>query len=237
MYYYIIDIPKNKSDRNQQERIKNILSLLGISGEIAKVSPARTVAELAAMGVEKGYSTIVAIGGDELVNQVASIIANTDSVLGIIPVNASTSVTNLIGTNDVKKACEILQKRNLHPIDMACIEPSKRFLTQAMIESPRILQVQAEIDKYYLETQANKIIIDYNLGVHFINETQSGSWLKNLFGFSSSSKDSQSHSFFPAHKLRLRTHEIVPLKIGQITIAKTPIVAHQEPGVLKIISI
>lgn len=236
MYYYIFDSPKNRNQRNQQERIKNILGFLGITGEIAKISPARTVEELTTMGLEKGYSTIVAVGADELVNQVGSLVARTEAVLGIIPIEASSDIINLIGTSDIKTACEILQKRPLRYIDMARIEPAMRFLTKASINSSKLLQIQAEINDFYLETQATKILIDYNLGIHFIDESRKEGWWQSFFGFDSKKNSNNKYSFFAAKKLRLRTHEIVPIKIGNIIIAKTPIAAEREKRALKIIS-
>lgn len=236
MYYYIFDSPKTRQQKNQQERIKNILGFLGITGEIARVSPARTVEELANMGLEKGYSTIVAVGGDELVNQVGSMLAGSEAVMGIIPIDASIDIVNLVGTNDLKIACEILQKRPLRYIDMARIEPNTHFLTQAVIESKKLLQVQAEINNFYLEAKVSKIIIDYKLGVYLFDESKNKNWVANFFGLSVGDKNNKNQSYFSAKKLRLRTNEITPVKIGTVTIAKTPIAATQEPKALKIVS-
>ena len=68
MYYYIMDSPKNISEKRTQEKIKNILGLLGITGETVTVTPARSIEELTNMGLAKKYSTIVAVGGDRWYN-------------------------------------------------------------------------------------------------------------------------------------------------------------------------
>jgi diacylglycerol kinase family enzyme len=92
MYYYIFESAKNTSQKNLHEKIKDYLGFLGIAGETMTVSPARSVEELTQMGIEKKYSTIVAVGGDVLINKIASLIQGTEIVLGIIPIEASEQI-------------------------------------------------------------------------------------------------------------------------------------------------
>lgn len=235
MYYYIFDSPKNYSESKLHERIKQHLTLLGISGETTLVSPARSASELAVMGVEKGYSTIVAVGGDELINEIGSNIQGRDVVLGIIPINTSDDILNLIGTNDFKEACKGLQKRHLKQINMGCLEPNVNFLTKVTIETNKPLSVQAEIDDFYFVTQTQKIVIDHNLGVHLINAPKQSGFFDSILNLWSKAELPNHNSYFNATRLRLRTHEIVPVKIGNLTVSKTPIVAFKKPEALKII--
>lgn len=234
MYYYIFQTPKKYSENKLHERIKNILTVLGISGETTLVSPARNATELALMGVEKGYSTIVAIGADEIINEVASSIFGSGAVLGIIPIEASNDIHNLIGTNDVKKSCEALKKRKIKIINMGYIEPDINFLTKVIIKSNKILSIQAEINNFYFETSADKIVIDHNLGVDLYTYKDKG-FLDNFLSFFSEKESIKHHSHFNTHRLRLRTHEIIPVKIGNLIVSKTPIVAYRRPKALKII--
>lgn len=234
MYYYIFQSPKKYSEGKTHERIKNILTVLGISGETTLVSPARSASELALMGVEKGYSTIVTIGSDEIINEVASSICGSGAVLGIIPIDASADINNLVGTNDIKKACESLKRRRLKTINMGFIEPDINFLTKVTIEANKTLSVQSEINDYYFETSADKIVIDHNLGVKMYTFKEKG-FLDNLFSFMGNNDNTRYFSFFNAERLRLRTHEIIPVKIGDLAVAKTPIVAYRRPKALKII--
>lgn len=235
MYYYIFDSPKNYSENKTHERIKNNLTLLGISGETTIVSPARSATELTMMGIEKGYSTIIAIGSDEIINEVASNLAGTDTVFGIIPINASKEVGNIFGSFDINSACDALQKRRLEIINMGYLEPNVNFLTSIYIDSPnKPLSIQAEFDNYYLESSANKIRINNNLEVDLIQYEKPQGFFNQFFGINNrEKKNNQSH--FNVERIRLRTHEILPVKIGNMQIAKTPIVVYKRPQALKII--
>lgn len=234
MYYYIFQSPKNYSENKTHERIKNILTVLGISGEIATVSPARSASELALMGVEKGYSTIVSVGSDEIINEAASSICESGAVLGIIPIEASDDINELVGTKDIKSACESLKSRRLKTINMGYIEPNINFLTKIFIKSNKRLSVQAEINDYYLEAKADEIVIDHDLGVRLVSYNEKG-FLDNFLGMFGNKNDISDESYFNAERLRLRTHEILPVKIGDSQVAKTPIVAYRRPQALKII--
>lgn len=234
MYYYIFQSPKKYSENKIHERIKNILTVLGISGEITIVSPARSATELALMGVEKGYSTIVTVGSDEIVNEVASSICGSGAVLGVVPVEATEDIHDLIGTKDIKEACESLKKRKLKTINMGFIEPDTNFLTRVYIESNKRLSIQAEINDFYFESNADKIIINHDLHVKLINFKEKG-FLDNLFDMFGNKSNIENYSSFNAERLRLRTHEIIPVKIGNSTITKTPIVVYRNPEALKII--
>ncbi len=235
MYYYIFGSPKNYSENKLQEKIKLQLTTLGISGETTLVSPARSASELALMGVEKGYSTIVAVGGDELVNEVASNIQGRDVVLGVIPINTSDDIYNLVGTADYKQACEGLKKRRLKTINMACLEPNVNFLTKIVIQNNKKLSIKAEIDDFYFTAQAEKIIIDHNLNVELINSNESKSFFSVFSKLWSNNENINNNSYFNATRLKLRTHEILPVKIGDLTVSKTPITAYKKPDALKII--
>jgi len=236
MYYYIFGPPKSYAENKICEQIKNTLALLGISGETTTVSPARSATELALMGIGKGYSTIVAVGNDELVNEIASNICGSGAVLGIIPVNASNDICDLIGARDIKEACLALQKRHLEIVSMGYLEPGIHFLTKLTIDAGKQLNIQAEIDDFYFETKANRIIINNNLDINIYSHIESDGFLNKFLNFLKEKKTvSANDSFFKARRLRLRTHEIMPVKIRSLTVAKTPIVAYRKPNALKII--
>lgn len=235
MYYYIFQKPKGFGEDKLHENIKKQLINLGISGETTLVSPVRSASELAIMGVEKGYSTIVAVGGDELINEVASNIQGTGAVLGIVPINAGEDICEIIGTSNPKQACMYLQKRYLKTIDMGYIEPGISFLSKLIIQSNKTLSVQAEINNFYIETRADQIVIDNRLVVKMYLKKEKNSLWNNLVGMFNNNPE-YDVSKFNATKLKLRTHEILNVKIGDLIIAKTPIIAFKNPEALKIIT-
>lgn len=235
MYYYIFESAKNSSEQKNQEKIKQILIMLGISGETVLVSPARTATELTIMGLEKGYSTIVAVGSEELVNEIGSTIAQSDAVLGIIPTNYSEELKSIIGTDDIKLACEALQKRHLVTINMGYLDPGINFLTSLSIQSPKPLTMQAEIDDFYISTKINRININNNLITKIFSNKKQEGFLNNIFNIFNEPKKNNCDSIFYANKIRLRTSEITPVKIGNLVVAKTPIIVYRKPEALKII--
>jgi len=70
MYYYIFESPKNSRERQLFEKIRDVARTFGIAGEITQSSPARTPDELTKMGLEKNYSTIIAIGTNSHINKI-----------------------------------------------------------------------------------------------------------------------------------------------------------------------
>lgn len=235
MYYYIFQSPKNSSEQKIHEKIRQLTTLLGISGESSIVSPARTATELTVIGLEKGYSTIVAVGSEELVNEVASTVSQTEAVLGIIPINSNEKLNEIIGTDDFKFACEALQKRNIASVNMGYLDPGINFLTNLNINSDKALSVQAEIDGFYISTKANAINIDNNLTVKLFIKKEEKGLLGNLFNFFKNTEKEKYDSIFFANKLKMRTNEIISVKIGNLIVAKTPIIAYRKPEALKII--
>lgn len=232
-----MDSPKNSSQKREQEKIKDALGFLGIAGETVTVSPARTVEELTNMGLAKKYSTIVAVGGDRLVNKIASMLQEKDHVLGIIPIEASTEICNLIGTDDIKTACENLRFRKVKNVDLSYIEPNKYFLTNINIDSSKPLNCHIEIDNCEFKATATSIILEPDLTLNLQDDSLSAGVFKKsinwLFGKKS---DNNNTSIFKGRRVKIDTSESLPVLIDGEVIAKTPIVARIKPKVLKIIA-
>ncbi len=235
MYYYIMDSPKDAAEKKAQEKIKDYLGLLGIAGETVLVSPARSAEELTNMGLEKKYSTIVAVGGDRLVNKIASLIQGTDIVLGVIPINASPIIQNIIGTNDIKQACENLRFRKLKEVNLAHIEPNKYYLTDALIINEKPFNTQITIDDFYFEAQATEINVDANLNLVIQDEATNNGFMKKLFGFLGGKETQKNISSFHGKKIRINTSELLPVIVDGEIVAKTPIAVKIKQKALKII--
>lgn len=232
-----MDSPKNPSDKKTQEKIKDYLGLLGIAGETVLVSPARSAEELTSMGLEKKYSTIVAIGGDRLVNKIATLIQGTDTVLGVIPIEASEIIQNLIGTNDIKQACENLRFRKLKEVNLAHIEPNKYYLTDALIINDKPFNAQVTIDDFYFEAQATEINVDANLNLTIKDQPAQNGFMQKLFGFLGGKENQVNNiSSFHGKKIKINTSELLPVIIDAEIVAKTPIAVKIKQKALKIIT-
>lgn len=234
--------PKNRGVSKTQENIRDLLSLAGIAGEVVTVSPARTTEELVEMGLNKKYSTIVAVGNDRHINKVATHLQNTKCALGIIPINSSSLIHQLIGASDIKGACEILKYRKLKEINMGAIEPNKYFITQAEIQNSKsipvtITVINQDFDSYQVDTTITELIISRNLYVFLNDKNQGPGFIKNSWAWLIGQKIANfQSSILRGKKIKIETKEPIPVTMDGDIVAKTPIVIILQPRVLKIIT-
>ena len=242
MYYYIMEQPKNRAMQSKQEYIRGIISNLGIIGEVVTVSPARTTEELVDMGVTKSYSTIVAVGSDRHINRIASLLKHKKPALGIIPLNCSELVSGLIGTNDIKEACNILKSRRLKEASLGLVEPNKYFITQAEIHSPKsefasFTIINPGSDSYIAECSFTEIIISKNLYTFITDRLYNQNLIKNTWNWLVGKKNSDIvSSILRGKKIKIETENPVPVMLDNEIVAKTPIVVSYVPKALKIIT-
>lgn len=242
MYYYIMEQPKSRSISKTQEYIRDLLGILGIAGETVTVSPARTVEELVEMGFSKKYSTIVAVGADRHINKIASLIQNRSCALGIIPVKATEIIYHLIGTEEIKLACQILKYRKLKEINLGLIEPNKYFLTQAEISLKKSTEVLITVindnfDSYEVQATMTEMILSRNLYLYFNDESQGPGFISQAWNWLVGKKIKTNFpSLLRGKKMKIETPEPIPVLIDQEIVAKTPIVATLRPKALKIIT-
>lgn len=242
MYYYIIE-SAGKKNEVFQEKVKSVLGDLGIAGETVTPSPARTIEELASLGIVKGYSTIVAVGSEKIVNKIATAIINqkenNDVVLGIIPENYDTPIARRIRVSDIRDACETLKHRKLETTDACFIEPNKYFLTEAEILAPKSVDAYLKTDKIQAGFPFNRIVVRPGLKINVEDEDQSNQG-KSILGWILGKRKQETtinSSFFHTKRFEIETpgYSIPIVADGEI-IAKTPTIFQNRPKVLKIIT-
>ncbi len=152
MYYYIINPAAGYGKINKiQDKLKITLTALNILGEFVKTTGPDDAQKLTKLGIEKGYNTIVAVGGDGTVNEVANGIAKYGSektVLGVIPIGNTNNLAKTLGVESWESSCNILAARKLENIDLGQLE-KEYFITSAGIG------FDANIIKYRSETKFN----------------------------------------------------------------------------------
>ncbi|OGD60853.1 hypothetical protein A3A71_02995 [Candidatus Berkelbacteria bacterium RIFCSPLOWO2_01_FULL_50_28] len=235
MYYYILESPDSRGVRQTYQRLRDILTNLGIAGEMVASSPARTPEELAAMGLEKSYSTIVAVGGDHFINQIARSVVGR-AVLGIVPINASRQVTDLIGATSIRDAAESLRQRRLTQTSIAVAEPDVVIFLDAVIEVPKLAKASLVVDgKMRAFAYFNRLIITRGLEIKL--ESSHSVEQKKIFGlFGTGGKVIKSESFFHGRSVRVVTDPELPLMVAGEPIAKTPLQFKLIPDALKVIT-
>jgi diacylglycerol kinase family enzyme len=225
-----------------QEKVKSILGDLGIAGETVTPTPARTIEELTNLGIIKGYSTIVAVGSQNLVNKIITVMLKEkqpkEIVLGIIPLNYDSLLAQKIGAKNINEACETLKFRRLKTVDVGYIEPDQYFITEALLESSRSMECYLTLDTLQAGLPFNKIIIKPGLQI-FIYDNSSNvrpkTGILNWFRLKKETVDIGS-SFFKTKKIKIHTiKHALPVKVDDEIVAKTPIICHNRSRVLKII--
>ncbi|MCX6810593.1 MAG: diacylglycerol kinase family protein [Candidatus Berkelbacteria bacterium] len=158
MYYYIFDVRKCKN-RRQIEMIKDHLSDLGISGEFAVPDRIRPARELAEQGIFKGYSTIVAIGADDLIGEVASVMLSKQQVLGVIPLGASDNIYKIIEANTWEEAAENLRFRKVTDTRVGIINEQHVFFSYCELAIDHPTSVTIEFEDFVLQAKAKELFI------------------------------------------------------------------------------
>jgi len=129
MYYYIID--PQKLNQKEFERVQNqlysCLSELRISGETSRVTPLRPVSQLVETALERGATTIIAVGTDATLQEVINALGERDMTIGFVPI-MRTELSVTLGIPDVESACRIIAQRRVEHLDLGRIGTSY-FLT------------------------------------------------------------------------------------------------------------
>jgi diacylglycerol kinase (ATP) len=114
MYYYVINPAAGKGAINgMQDKLRDRLRELGIDGEFAKTTGPGDATKMTKQAIQKGYNTIVVVGGDGTVNEVVNGITNGQVAIGIIPIGSSNIVAQRLGITNWQQACEVLAARRL----------------------------------------------------------------------------------------------------------------------------
>jgi diacylglycerol kinase family enzyme len=241
MYYYIIEPSKGQFGGRSQEKIKDILGDLGIAGETVTPGSARTIEELAHLGVVKGYSTIVAVGSEALVNKIITVLATEklakDTVLGIVPSDYSSPLARHLGVTDIYSACNALKSRKLETVNLCLIEPNKYFLTEAVIESFFNKEIFFSMEGIKGKALTRQILIQPGLKVTLHDKSLEGGVTSKFIRWLFGRKESDIYtSSFMTHRIRFESEkENLPVKVSGEIVAKTPATFVNRGRILKII--
>lgn len=137
MYYYIIEKSKQKDFEKIEPKVKEILTNFDILGEFIYAENIVDIPDIVKTALDKGFSTIVAIGNDYLANAIAVNLINSKTTLGILPLEDGVLSLSL-GLGNWKNACEILAARRVLLMDTG-IANDKPFVTELLgSQSPDI---------------------------------------------------------------------------------------------------
>lgn len=123
MYYYIFDqgnLPMDKFERLQTEAL-GYFAEFKISGEAARVTPLRSIADLVDTASQRGAKTLIACGSDDTFNLMLASLKGRDFTLGFIPLDNKSFLANILGINNIYIGAKTIAARRIEKIDLAKI--------------------------------------------------------------------------------------------------------------------
>jgi diacylglycerol kinase (ATP) len=103
----------------------------GVDVDVALAHPTKEAVRIARKAVKKGYSSVIAMGGDGTISAVIRGIAGSDVHLGIIPAGTENDIATSLGIpNDVKEACALIASDHTRDLDLGQIstKEKKKFI-------------------------------------------------------------------------------------------------------------
>jgi len=245
MYYYIFDIKKCKK-RSQVEQIKDYLGELGISGEFTYPTSAQTAEELAELGLKKKYSTIVAVGGDDIINSVANVMTGRDEAMGAIPLLASDALSGMLGVRNWHEAAESLRFRKISQVNIGKTGNNKHFLTYVTLNINIPIEVTIEFKNFYLQSFVKNLIVSNHhpeikkLHNDYLDIALQGTPKLSIFDkfkslLSAKNTGDKDISLLRARSIRIFTKTPAPILLDNKIICKTPQLLETSDELLKII--
>jgi diacylglycerol kinase family enzyme len=149
MYYYVVNPAAGRGQiKNLQDKLRSRLEELGIRGEWAKTTGTGDATKMARQAVANGHTTIVAVGGDDTVNEVINGIDSDSVAVGIIPIGTTNRVASQLGIIQWQQACEALAARRLTPYSL--IAAGQKFFLSTLT-----LGFETDLDKAVDTTETN----------------------------------------------------------------------------------
>lgn len=132
MYFYILDgknIPDAQFER-AQVTLQGLLAEFKISGEMARVTSIRGIAELVETASERGVKTLIACGTDDTFNFMLAYLKGRDFALGFIPMTEDSHLSQILGIDSLLTAVKTVAARRIEKIDLATLGDNY-FISQA----------------------------------------------------------------------------------------------------------
>lgn len=132
MYFYILDgqnIPEAQFER-ASVTLQGLLAEFKISGEMARVTSIRGIAELVETASERGVKTLIACGTDDTFNFMCAYLKGRDFALGFIPMNDDSYLSKILGLDSLLTAVKTVAARRIERMDLAALGDNY-FVSQA----------------------------------------------------------------------------------------------------------
>lgn len=146
MYYYILNPAAGRGAATKiEQKLRQIVTELGIGGDFVKTASPGDATRMAALAIEKGYKTIVAVGGDGTVNEVINGIKKDSAALGIIPTGRLNLLARKLGIYNWQQAIDVLASRRLTSFNLMAAG-QHYFLSSLAVGFPADFDKQVETE-------------------------------------------------------------------------------------------
>ncbi len=145
MHIYIYDsFLGQKKYLTQVHEAEAKITDLGLSGRVCRLGQLRSLTDVVRGELRRMPKTIVAIGDDNLVSQVISLMGGSGVALGIIPIGESHKIAEGLGIT-AENACNVLAARRIIKIDLGLVD-NRAFVRRAELVGRKL---KLQIDGNY----------------------------------------------------------------------------------------
>ncbi len=142
-YFYLYDsYLQDRSHASELIRLETVLTDLGIQGKVGRLTLLKSVRDLVDSAVKDGADTVVAVGNDITVSQVASALVRHKRVtMGFIPLGADKQIlAGILGIPAGVAACHALSSRMVATVNLGRIN-SQYFIHSVTAQGTPILEL------------------------------------------------------------------------------------------------
>ena len=109
------------------EQVTQALLAHGIPVDVALAHPTREAVPIVKKAVKRGYSTVIAMGGDGTISAVIRGLAGSEAHLGIIAAGTENDIATSLGIpEDIQEACALIASDHTRELDLAQISTRKK---------------------------------------------------------------------------------------------------------------
>lgn len=109
--------------------VKKELDRVGVDYDLHYTNEPGEATDVARMGIESGFTHIVAVGGDGTVNEVANGLVGTDAILAVIPAGTGNDFIRMTGIpSDYKQAVRLLVNGHERSMDLGQVDDARYFV-------------------------------------------------------------------------------------------------------------
>lgn len=109
------------------EQVTQALLAHGVLVDVALAHPTKEAVPIVKKAVRKGYSTVIAMGGDGTISAVIRGLAGSETHLGIIAAGTENDIATSLGIpEDVQEACALIAADHTRTLDLARISTGKK---------------------------------------------------------------------------------------------------------------